>query len=99
MTADKLYCEYHFLKTSDLNAPKFNNKITNKSVIRTAFNSGKNSIESTILLMMYIQYAHTKFDMDSAFIIKLWGGSGSISIGNKNAIPIAVRVWKMLVPQ
>ena len=31
ITADKLYCEYHFFKTCDLMTRVFSNKITNKS--------------------------------------------------------------------
>ena len=41
ITADKLYCSYHFRKTVDLITLVFYNKITNKSVINTALNNGK----------------------------------------------------------
>ena len=51
---DKLYVEYQFFRTSDFNIPIFDSKIPNKSVMSTAFNSGKNAVESAILLMMYI---------------------------------------------
>ena len=33
ITADKLYCVYHFLKMTDFITFVFSNKITNKSVI------------------------------------------------------------------
>lgn len=41
MTADKLYFAYHSLKTFESMIFVFDKKITNKSVINTALNSGK----------------------------------------------------------